>query len=184
MNKAALKRLALELRAEIDLGPFDVFDPYRLAALYGVGVYRLGGLGCSPAALVHLQVTRPEVFSGALVPVGTGAAIIENDAHSQSRRRSTAGHEIAHVALEHPFDATLVNERGCRTANADHEKEAAELGGELLLPFEAAKRLARRGATDQEAALQYGVSLEVARWRLHATGARKIAQRVHASHHP
>lgn len=180
MNKAQLKRLALELREEVGLSPFEVFDPYRLAELYGVDVYQLCDLECSPEAMTHFRVTRSEVFSGALVPVGTGAVIIENDAHDPFRRRSTAAHEMAHVTLGHPFTATMVNERGCRTAEPAHEAEAAELGGELLLSFEAAKGLAWFRLSDEEAALKYGVSVEIARWRLNATGARKIASRARA----
>ncbi len=181
MNKAQLKHLALELRQEIDLDPFEIFHPYRLTELYGIDVYQLCDLECSPEAMAHFQVTRSEVFSGALVPVGTGAVIIENDVHDPFRRRSTAAHEMAHVVLDHPFTATMVNERGCRTAEPEHEAEAAELGGELLLSFEAAKRLAWSKLSDEDAASQYGVSVEIARWRLNATGARKIAARARAS---
>lgn len=180
MNKAALKRLALELRGEIGLDGHDRFDPYLLAEQYGVDVYQLSELGCSAEALAHFQVARTAVFSGALVPVGTGFVILENDSHDQARRRATAAHEMAHVALGHPFAASVVNERGCRTANTEHEGEATELGAELLLPTEAAKRLACRNVTDAEAADLYGVSLEVSRWRMNATGARNFARRVEA----
>ena len=61
----------------------------------------------------------------------------------------------------------------------EHEEdEAAEISGELLIPFEAAKRLARQKATDDEVALRFGVSPELARWRMNSTGARIIAQRA------
>lgn len=180
MNKSGLKRLALELRQETQAGPYDRFDPYKLARLYGVDVYRLGDLDCSTKALEHFTVHRISVFSGALVPVGDGAVIIENDRHDPIRQRSTAAHEMAHVVLEHPFSATLVNERGCRTSDPKYEQEAAELGGELLLTFDAARRLAWQGATDEQAASQYHVSVYVARWRMNATGARKIAARSRA----
>jgi hypothetical protein len=175
VNKAALKRLAIEVRSEVGVGIYEPFDPFQLAKLYGVAVYQLSSLECSPRALSHFQIHRPDVFSGALVPFGSGAVIIENDAHAPERRRSTGSHEMAHLVLEHPFTTTLVNERGCRMADGDHEKEAAELSGELLLPFEAAKALAHQDATDEEAAEQFEVSVEVARWRLNSTGARKIA---------
>ena len=51
------------------------------------------------------------------------------------------------------------------------EDEAAEIAGELLVPFDAAKLLARRKATNEEVALQFGVSVDLARWRMDATGA-------------
>ena len=179
MNKADLRRLALEVRVELGLGPLDVLDPYALAALYGVDVIPLSGLGCSPGALRHFTIVRPEVFSGALVPLGSGTVIVENDRHSLVRRRSTLGHELAHHVLEHTFDTQLVNEDGCRTARPEDEDAARELGAELLLTAQAARALARRGATDEEAARRYQVSVAFARWRLAATGARKIAAHVH-----
>ncbi|MET8524707.1 ImmA/IrrE family metallo-endopeptidase [Micromonospora sp. NPDC005172] len=177
MNKAALKRLAIELREEVGVGIHDVFDPYQLAKLYGIQVISLSSSGCSEEALQHFQVKRPDVFSGALVPFNNGAIILENDLHLPERKRSTCSHEMAHVVLEHPFTAALVNERGCRVANREHEQEAAELSGELLLPFEAAKLLARRRASDEEAAKRFAVSVDFARWRLNSTGARIIASR-------
>lgn len=182
VNKAACKRLAAELRAEIGLSPMDALDPWKLAELYGVGVIALSGLGLSSEVHDHFTVARPDAFSGALVPIRAGAVIIENDAHPLARRRSTMGHELAHVFGEHKFGTSLVNERGCRLADQVQEDEAAEIGGELLIPFEAAKQLARRNATNEEVALQFGVSTEFARWRMDATGARLIARRQAAAY--
>jgi Zn-dependent peptidase ImmA (M78 family) len=181
-NKAACKRLAAELRTEIDLDPMKALDPWQLAELYGIRVVALGSLPIDSAVLEHFAVTRPEAFSRALVPFGTGAVIVENDGHPSARRRSTMGHELAHVFGEHKFGTSLVNERGCRLADQVQEAEAAEIAGELLVPFEAAKLLARRKATDEEVALQFGVSVDLARWRMHATGARLIAQRRAAAY--
>lgn len=178
INKAACKRLAGEVRAELGLEPMDALDPWQLAELYGVRVLALGQLPLDHAVRDHFHSVRPEVFSGALLPHHTGAVIVENDAHPMARRRSTMGHEMAHVVGEHKFHTSLVNERGCRTADKLQEDEAAEISGELLIPFEAAKRLARRKATDDEVALRFGVSPELARWRMNATGARIIAQRA------
>ncbi|MEP9362199.1 ImmA/IrrE family metallo-endopeptidase [Nocardioides sp. CN2-186] len=178
INKAACKRLAGEVRAELGLEPMEALDPWQLAELYGVRVLALGQLPLDHAVRDHFHNVRPEVFSGALLPHRTGAVIIENDAHPMARRRSTMGHEMAHVVSEHKFHTSLVNERGCRTADKLQEDEAAEISGELLIPFEAAKRLARRKATDDEVALRFGVSPELARWRMNATGARIIAERA------
>jgi hypothetical protein len=174
--------LALEFREEIALGPLDPLDPWELAALYGVDVYGLDDVGCSREALDHFALTRPQAFSGALVPLSTGAAIIENTAHPLVRRRSTMSHEMAHVTLEHLFSATLVNEQGCRNAEPDQEDEATELSGELLLPFDAAIQLARRRVTNEAVAEQFGVSIAFARWRMNSTGARKIADRQAAAY--
>ncbi|MFC7024786.1 ImmA/IrrE family metallo-endopeptidase [Promicromonospora thailandica] len=129
----------------------------------------------------HFAVSRPDVFSGALVPCVDGSVfIVENDLHAPERRVSTASHEISHVVLEHPFSATLTDAGRCRVMNKDHEDEAAELSGELLLPTEAALRLAYDNVSDASVATRFGVSVSFARWRMNATGARKIARRAHA----
>lgn len=177
MNKNELKRLAVEVRAEIGLGPRDVFNPWLLAETYGIDVYRLSEVDCSDEALQHFCGAGASAFSGALIPLGTGAVILENDSHEIQRRRSTLGHELAHLLRNHPFGQGIVNEGGCRVANPELEAEAAELGGELLLPFEAAKALARKQTTDEQAAAEFQVSIDIARWRLNHTGAREIARR-------
>jgi hypothetical protein len=117
--------------------------PAALAELYGVSVLRLSELECSPAVLDHFLVARPQVFSGALIPLSDGGTVIlENDWHAPERRVSTASHEMAHVVLEHPFAAALADSSGCRVANRALEDEATELSGELLLPTDAAVKLA------------------------------------------
>jgi Zn-dependent peptidase ImmA (M78 family) len=181
VNKSALRRLALELRQELSLTAYDRCDPFALAELYGVQVLRLSELDCPAKVRNHFRTVRSQVFSGALIPLSDGSTvIIENDGHAPERRVSTASHEMAHVVLEHPFAAALTDSTGCRVANRALETEAAELSGELLLPSDAAKRLALDGVSDEVAAERFGVSVDLARWRLNATGARKIAARAHA----
>lgn len=181
-NKAACKRLAAEVRAEIGLQPMDALDPWKLAEVYGIAVIPVSALPVSSEIREHFTIVRPDLFSGALVPLGNGAVIVENDSHPPARRRSTMGHELAHIFGEHKFGTSLVSERGCRLADQRQEDEAAEIGGELLIPFEAAKQLARRKATNEEVALQFGVSTDLARWRMDATGARLIARRQEAAY--
>jgi len=181
VNKAALKRLALEVRREIGIDVLEALDPYALAREYGVEIVRLSDLDCSPGTIEHFTSIRKGVFSGALIPLGGGGAVIvENDSHAVERRISTAGHEMAHVLLEHPFDATITDSTGCRMGSRAHEEEAAELGAELLIPTDAAHQLAYRGVRDEEVAARFGVSLQLARWRLDATGARVRAARIRA----
>lgn len=181
-NKAACKRLAAEVRAEVGLDPLGALDPWEIARDYGITVVKMSALALDAGTRAYFSSVRPEVFSGALVPFGNGALIVENDAHPAVRRRSTMAHELAHVFGEHMFGASLVNERGCRLADQVQEEEAAEIAGELLVPFEAAKVLARRRAANEEVALQFGVSVDFARWRMNATGARLIARRRAAAY--
>lgn len=181
MNKSSLRWLALELRQELALTAYDRCDPFALAELYGVQVLRLSMLEGSAEVRDYFLTVRSQVFSGALIPLTDGSTVIvENDGHANERRVSTASHEMAHVVLEHPFAAALTDSTGCRVANRTLEAEAAELSGELLLPTEAAVRLALDGVSDETAAQRFGVSAPFARWRLNVTGARKIAARARA----
>lgn len=181
MNKTQLRALAVEVRSELSLQDHEPLDPLTLAEFYGIDVLPITALDEAPDALAHFTDTKPSVFSGALIPCADGSTvIIENDTHTPERRVSTLSHEMAHVLLEHPFSATLTDSGRCRVMNKTHEGEAAELGGELLIPSSAALRLAYNNTSDEAVAQNYRVSLELAAWRMNATGARKRAARAAA----
>lgn len=91
------------------------FDPYGLCKLYGISILPLEGLadfGCAPESIAHLTFVRPEVWSAALVPEGTGRFILENTVHEPARRRSNIAHEAGHLMLEHEFDTVLWTDDG------------------------------------------------------------------------
>lgn len=176
--KTAAKKLALELRAEVGLKPTDPFDPYQMAELYGIQVHRLSDLECSEEARIHFMDVNPKALSGALIPIGSKLAILDHDGHSIARRRATLSHEISHVVLEHPFsNSALLDSTGCRTSDPEQEEQATELSGELLVPFSAALKMARLRLDDATVSARMEVSFELARWRMNASGARKIASR-------
>jgi Zn-dependent peptidase ImmA (M78 family) len=180
-SKAELGRLAVEIR-KVDLGltEYERLCPYQHADEHGVDVYSLTDLaaaGCPQEAIDFFTSVRPESWSAALVPNGTGQFIVENGIHLPRRRRSNVAHEMAHLLLEHEFDRILFTDgmRGCRNpATKEMEYEAAE----LLLPSAAARWAAALKKTDEEVADLFDVSVEFARWRMNATGARLIAQRA------
>ncbi len=175
--KAEAQRLALELRGEVGLGAHGPFDPYLFAGEYGIPVVKLSELDGD--ARDYFLLASGSALSGALIPVGTGVVILENDAQPQRRRRTTMCHELGHVVLEHEFGVSLTDERKCGLGG-EQEAEADWLSGELLIPFDGALRLARANASDEQAADQFEVSLAVARWRMNASGARKIVERGRA----
>jgi Zn-dependent peptidase ImmA (M78 family) len=183
--KSEAKRLALEVREELEIDAHSPLDPYQLAMLYGVPVFALSDITQGEPelapALAHFTSTKPDVFSAAVIPIGTGRAIVENCGHEPQRRVSTLAHEMAHVLLEHSFTTLLRTSGGeCRESDREQEDEAAELSGELLIPSDAALRLAYRSIPDEEVAERFGVSLKFARWRMDATGARIRATRAAA----
>jgi len=168
-TKAKLGQLALEVRAELDLGCNDPLDPYRLADEYGIPVYPIDDLprfGCSERAVMHFVNNRPKTWSAALVPVGTGRLIIENTAHALVRRRSNTTHEMSHVLLEHEFDDLLLTDDGCRCYDPRKEGEASDLAGELLIPTKAAITAAFAKKTNEQVAGLFGVSAQFAQMRM------------------
>lgn len=187
INKSELERLAIEVRTELGLGAVVPLDPYALAELYGISIHRLDALastGCREESLRYFLEQRPDAWSAALIPDGTGAFILENTAHQRERRRSNIAHEMAHVIREHHFGTPLIgdgNSTGClNPGDRLQEDEAAELGAALLIPKTAAMQAAWSGQSDEQVAAGFDVSIQLAAWRMNATGARLIATRAKA----
>ena len=171
--KTEAKALALEVRSEIGLTAHQALDPHVLAREYGIPVYQFSELNVTPETLRRYGVDSPQIFSGALIDHGRGVAIVENDFHALPRRRSTLSHELAHVLLEHSHELSLTYDRKCGAA-AEQEDEADWLAAELLIPSDAAFRMAWADTPDQVVAQRFVVSLVYAQWRMNHSGARKI----------
>ena len=77
--------------------------------------------------------------------------------------------------------AALVPFRTCR---ADQEEEATTLGGTLLLPRKMLLGAASRGMSAQDVATEYGVTLEMARFRLNTTGVPRQVERARSRRVP
>lgn len=175
--KAHARRIAAEARIELGSAPQQALDPYALAQLWGLRVIGVEEVDCDTAA-EHFTTTAPEAFSGALIPYGAGAVILENRCHDFVRRRSTVAHEMGHWLLEHSLETLLVDGDGCRSREDERELEAAELSGELLIPWEQAKRLAYRGTPVEVVADHYQVSAYIARWRMNMSGGYRMREAV------
>jgi hypothetical protein len=175
--KTLAKGLAIEVRGELGLNAYETLDPVELAETYGIPIYCLGDLerdGMAPESITYFDGDAGSRFSAALIPVGPGRCIVENDGHAPTRRRANLAHEMAHVILEHDFTVAILGPDGCRSVDPEIEEE---LGGELLITSDAALRLARRGAADDAVARYYGVSTQYAAMRMNRSGARTRAGR-------
>jgi len=134
--KEEAKRLVLESRHEIGLDAYAPLDPLILAEEYGIDVYpfsELGQHGCSDEALSYFADDDAATFSAALIPIGSGMVILDNDNHAATRRRSSIAHEMAHVLLEHRFTTAILGQDGCRAVEKAIEEEAEWFSGELLI---------------------------------------------------
>ena len=175
--KAEANEIGAEVRSEIGLEPLDRLDPRKLAAHLEIPILDLREMARSAPALGHLLSVEPEVFSAVTVFRGTRRTIVHNDGHADVRQTSNLTHELAHGLLLHPPTAAL-DDSGCRNWNQDLEDEATWLAGVLLVTEAATIALVRSGWSLEQAARQYGVSQQMIRFRVNATGANRRVLRA------
>ena len=96
--KSEAERLALDIRRELALGPFDLLEPKMLADHLGIPVVSLQSLrrhGASQDSITHLTSSGLADFSAMTVVLGTFRLIVENPVHSNGRRANSAVHELS-----------------------------------------------------------------------------------------
>lgn len=177
--KKEAELIAEEVRKELELELTDRLDPIKLANYLAIPVIDLTALrasGVKEKSLRRFLHEEPGDFSAMTIFRGTARLIVVNPQHPDGRRANSICHELSHVLLEHdPYAA--VSSGGSRVWSDECESQADWLGGALLVPRQAALESAQLGIKDVDAATHFGVSIELMRWRLNATGARKQAER-------
>jgi Zn-dependent peptidase ImmA (M78 family) len=178
MNKAALGRLAEEVRSDFGLSKSDPFNPFRWSEEHGIPFISLRDFTADEAAMHRFLDEKPHVWSAALVQDGNRHFVIYNPLRSRARLHSDLTHEIAHIEAEHEPGPAWTDDRGCGGASKSQENEAAELAGAILVPPAAAKEAAIFNRSPQSVADRYEVSIELAQWRMRVSGGYVIAQRA------
>ena len=178
--KSEATALAREVRAELGLSPLDRLDPRRLAQHLEIPVVGLSELAANLAGAQHFLDKDRGAFSAMTVFDGHRRMIVHNDSHSEARQNSNLAHELAHPLLFHEPSPALDRTTGCRNWNNNNEEEADWLGGELLVTIEMALIVARGRLSASIARERWGVSNQMLRWRLNASGAVRRAQREKA----
>lgn len=177
--KTESELIAEEVRTELGLELTDRLDPFELASHLAIPVIDLTELrvaGVKETSLRQFLHEEPGDFSAMTIFRGTARLVVVNPQHPDGRRANSICHELSHVLLEHDPHAALAS-GGTRVWSDDCESEADWLAGVLLVPRPAALRIALLGIKEANAATHFGVSLDLMRWRLNATGARKQAER-------
>jgi len=178
MNKAALGRLAREVRTDLRLDDEQPFDPFRWSDENGIPFISLRDFTADEAAMRRFLEEKPHVWSAALLRDGRRSLVIFNPERSSERTRSDLAHEVAHFEAEHdPSPAWTGDDSSCGGTTSAQEKEAAELAGALLVPQESAKRAAIRGIEPRTVAARFQVSVEMATWRMKISGGYAIRER-------
>lgn len=168
--KADAERRAITLRAEMGLGPADALPPPELAEHLGVG-YRLADTLVPLAALSALDKLQPGCFSACTLPGPNGPVVVVNPLNSAGRQQSDAMHELSHLLLRHETrQLERIGDLVFFACDPDQEEQADHLGASLLLPRPLLVAAHAWGLTIAAIAETYGVSEQLARWRVNSTG--------------
>ena len=168
--KADAERRAITLRAEMGLGPADALPPADLAEHLRVG-FRMADTLVPMAALAALDKLQPGCFSACTLPGPNGPVVVVNPLNSAGRQQSDAMHELSHILLRHETrQLERIGDLVFFTCDPDQEEQADHLGATLLLPRPLLVAAHAGGMTIAAIAETYGVSEQLARWRVNSTG--------------
>lgn len=178
--KKHVNDLANDVRREHGVGRYEVLHPLELAANLEIPVIALSTMkGVTDGGAEYLLYEESSALSAVTVFRGLRRWIVYNDANSVERQRSDVCHELSHGLLLHEPSPAL-DGSGLRDWDQVMEAEAQFMAGALLLPEPAVIAAVRRGDSLDRIAAAYGVSIEMARWRVNVTGAYKRAERGRA----
>jgi Zn-dependent peptidase ImmA (M78 family) len=174
--KAGAERLATQVRTEMGLGPYKPLDIKALARHVGAQLRSADEL-TSLAKLEELEALQPGAFSACTFDLGVRKVIVVSPLATEQRRRSDAGHEASHLLLEHKVrEVEQLGSLSFFACDPDEEQEANWLAGCLLLPRDLLVRSLKQGLDAAAIAEANTVSIQMANFRLRATGAeRQIA---------
>ena len=176
--KAEAETIAEHVRAELGLGALDPLDCFALAEAWGIPVVSLGELredGAKDSSVRRL-LSGDAGFSATTVVLGTKRLIVYNPRQPPGRSSSNLSHELSHLILEHEA-APAIGIGGCRHWDGVQEAEADWLGATLLVPRDSALEWMLLNGDLEEGARNFGVSVELFRWRVNHTGVvRQLAR--------
>jgi hypothetical protein len=170
--KAEAERLSIRLRSNLNVGSCERLGIDQLAADIGVEVRSADEL-VPMEKLELLEKLQPGCFSAATIKLPSGRVVaITNPVNtSAARRDSDLAHEISHILLNHePRRTVRLGGVTFFDCDPEQEEEANWLAGCLLLPRPLLLAEARRGLKAEDIAAKHSVSIQMARFRLNASG--------------
>ena len=171
--KTRANNISLGLRKQLGLSKTAPLDPRDVFQRLTIQIVALSLFRSACPLETEELLSHSGGFSAMVLPIGQGRRIvIHNDSHSPRRQASN----LAHVLLAHASEVVCTGDLA-RRADTLVEAEAAYLGGCILVPNDAAYRIAFSGVDSQSAADSYGVSEEMMRYWLRMSGALKRARR-------
>ena len=172
--KAEAETIARVVRAELGLGPLDALDCFALAEAWGIPVVSVGELRADGAkdGSIRRLLSEDARFSATTVVFGTKRLIVYNPRQPAGRGASNLAHELSHLVLAHEA-APALGTGGCRHWDGVQEAEADWLGATMLVPRESALEWMAQNGDLEDGARNFGVSVELFRWRVNHTGVVK-----------
>ena len=183
--KTWCERRAASLRRDLALAddePIDVFDLARALRITLLTPKEVTGLDRDH--LKQLLDDDSRGWSAVTLEVGSRKVVIYNSSHSPGRIASNIAHEIAHLLLEHTGSKTVLSTEIpflLRAYDAKQEDEANWLGWTILLPRKALLRARSQGKSPAAIATEFGVSKQLATFRVRRTGVDRQISRSKAS---
>lgn len=168
--KAEAERLSERVRADLGLASDAQLPLDLLGGTLGAELRSAGDL-IDVSRLAEIDKRQPGAFSACTFEIGDRRVIVWNPLSSQGRRSSDIAHELSHLLLKHSVkDVHTVGGLTFFGCDPDEEQEANWLAGCLLLPRPLLVSQLRRGATADDLADRYEVSIQMANYRIRATG--------------
>jgi Zn-dependent peptidase ImmA (M78 family) len=176
-NGKATELAAIEIKKELQLGPYEPMDPYAIlpripARLLGAEVFNAMSLEIRKAMLYDeadnwsgLGYGRSEITGEEL--------ILLNPTHHPHRQRASLAEEIVHIVGGHPKSRLnqLADGSWRRTVEEQVEDEAFNVGAACIVPYERLfKAIKNDGRSESEIAELYDVSVEYVRFRIKRAG--------------
>jgi Zn-dependent peptidase ImmA (M78 family) len=179
--KAQAERIAERVRTEAGKKTPERFEAMELAKHVGAQVRSADQL-TDLAKLQTLEELQPGAFSACTFTFGDLHIIVLNPLASLGRQHSDVAHEVAHILLQHAVkEVQQIGGVSFFTCDPDEEQEANWLAGCLLLPRPLLLRAAGRGMNAADIAEAYGVSEQMAAYRLRITGVERQLQATRRS---
>jgi len=123
------------------------------------------------AKLEAIERLQPGAFSACTFEIGDRRVIVWSPFASVGRTQSDIAHEVSHLLLKHQVkQIERVGKLSFFACDPDEEQEANWLSGCLLLPRPLLLGCTRRGMTAEDIADTYEVSVQMADFRIRATG--------------
>ena len=172
--KAQAEQLAIKQREEFGITVQDRLSPREFLLTKGIIVWTPEEVpNIDSNSLFQLTQKDPNSWSGLTVKEGKHIAVIVNSSHSIARQANTLIHEWAHIELRHKPSRADRSDGGILLLSdypAETEEEADWLSACMLTPRDGLLYHCKAGMSAAQVADHYGVSKDLAKWRIGKTG--------------